>query len=103
MMPSASANLGTHSFTASSNTHLPVSLQRLQAMQPRMALLPTCTSSHAMPAAANSSAAMASAVWMQPSLIGLPLIMSTFICVSSPLWWSLATVGYRYCRRCQWR
>jgi predicted permease len=54
----------------------------------------------AMPAAANSSAAMASAVWMQPSLIGLPLIMSTFMSVPllvGPMPWRYCTTHSRVC------
>ena len=43
--PSASSNFGASSLTISSNTHFPFSKHVPQAIQPRMALFPTCTTS----------------------------------------------------------
>lgn len=70
--------------TSSSNTQAPgLSLHVLQAMHPRMGLLPIQTISLSMPSFSNCFAISAKAMEVLPFWRGLPFIIKTFILLIS--------------------
>src|SRR5574344_2344208 len=80
MNPSASASLSRHSFTLSSCIHFFSSPHFPQPRQPPIGFPPIKNISVSIPSSFKVFATSASAVYVQPLFLALPLINNTFIC-----------------------